>query len=98
MVNAGQATCPSNSPEEIVAAISTTVDGSAGGNRPKRSVTVKNPSAQGIYLGGDDTVDHLTGFLLAQNESVSLQLLVGDSIWGVGATGSPVAHWIESAA
>jgi len=60
-------------------------------------VVVLNTSAQGIYIG-DASVTTANGFLLLTNQSVSLNLGANESIYGRGASSSPVASFIESGA
>ena len=91
----GQVACPSNAATQIVAAANANVDGSAGGAMGSRSVTLLNLSAWDCYIG-DSTVTSAYGYLLKANSTpLTLQLRLGDSVYGHGAANTPVISWIE---
>ena len=98
-VRAAQVSCPSNAATIIVPAINTGVDGSVG-QRVRRTVNVSNPSAQTIWLGGDNTVTNGAGanpgFPLLPGATITLQLALGDVVYGIGDKFSPSAAYIEA--
>lgn len=92
-VSTGQVTCPSNADTVIVAALSAADESSVAG-APKRQVIVKNPSAQGVYVG-TSTETSATGYLLASGDApLTLYLDPTESLYGRGASSSPVVHFI----
>lgn len=48
---------------------------------------VKNPGPSSVYLGGE-TVTAATGFELATGGTVDVELIAGDLLYGVTASGS----------
>lgn len=95
-VAAAQVVCPSNAGTQIVPALNATVDGSAVQQFTRRTINIVNFSAQTVYLGGDNTVTSATGFPLLAGATITLQLGLGDAVFGRGASASPTVAYIEA--
>lgn len=93
-VSTNQITCPSNTATVILAAANT--NSVYVGRGTPRYVTITNPSAQGIYLGGDTSLTTANGYLLPAGATVNLTISAGDALYGRGAQFSPVLHYITS--
>ena len=61
----------------------------------KRSVIVYNPGATTVYLGGSG-VTSAAGFHVAAGQSVALDLLTGDDLYGITASGSQSVNVLRS--
>jgi hypothetical protein len=93
---AGHLPCPSNVDTLVLAATTT---GSATAGLAGRSLTLYNPSAQGIYIGGDTNLDSSNGFLLAVGSApITLQLGPGDAVYARGVTSTPTLQFLSTEA
>jgi len=55
---------------------------------PQGVVILNSDASITVYIGGED-VDTTDGFPIAAGASVSLDLIVGEAIWAVAASGTP---------
>lgn len=56
------------------------VNAPAGTAKVPNALAVRNASGQAVYVGGDNTVSASTGYLLANGETMAVDL-VGDELW-----------------
>lgn len=71
----------------IAVSITTSATQIVNGDNQNRNIYIHNGGGSKIYLGGSD-VTTSNGYHLANNESVSILLPIGESIFGVVASGT----------
>jgi hypothetical protein len=63
---------------------------------PGSGIAIQAPSGATLWIGGDNTVSATSGFPVAAGTTQPMDLLPGEDVWGVLASGTGTAYVLRT--